>query len=83
MARVAGRARLGGHDVPEEKIRERYRRLWALIQEGIGLVDDAWVYDNSSASRPLRRVAQFRDGHLLFAPDWPSWMPEELRTAGA
>src|ERR1017187_4374635 len=31
VARVASRVERGGHSVPENKIRERYQRLWPLI----------------------------------------------------
>src|ERR1700730_5191763 len=31
VERVRYRVRAGGHDVPETKIRQRYRRLWALV----------------------------------------------------
>jgi predicted ABC-type ATPase len=58
VLRVAHRVKLGGHDVPAEKIRQRYRtvmqdRLVAAIQ----IVDETFVFDNSFAGRDPRRVA--------------------------
>lgn len=82
VARVANRVELGGHAVPEEKIRQRYRRLWALVRQGIGLVEQATVLDNSRARRPFRTVARYENGSLLAPADWQSWTPQELQAAG-
>lgn len=78
VARVAVRVETGGHDVPEEKIRARYVRLWGLLRHAIALVDDARVLDNSRAKTPFRLVATYRRGQLLGDPDWPSWTPPGL-----
>jgi predicted ABC-type ATPase len=80
VARVALRVEHGGHAVPEEKIRGRYQRLWPLVADAIGIVDDVTVYDNSAAARPYRVVARFERGALVEAPTWPAWAPEELRS---
>jgi predicted ABC-type ATPase len=47
VARVAYRVQSGGHPVAENKIRERYHRLWTLVAEAITRCDQATVYDNS------------------------------------
>lgn len=78
VARVANRVEHDGHGVPEEKIRSRYQRLWPLVAEAIGLVDEARVYDNSSASAPFRLVATFERGIATSKPDWPPWAPKAL-----
>lgn len=83
VARVDDRIRQGGHAVPEEKVRTRYRRLWGLVSQAIEMVDDAHVYDNSRAATPFRSVARYRDGRVVGSTHWPAWTPEELRTAGA
>ena len=77
--RVRYRVAAGGHDVPEEKIRERYRRLWTLVAAAIVRVDSAAVYDNSAASGP-QIVAQMSGGLSVDTPRWPSWTPEQLRS---
>lgn len=82
VARVANRVSVGGHAVPENKIRKRYLRLWPLVAAAISLVDKATVYDNSRVRRPFRLVATFRDGSVVGEPDWPAWTPEALRLAG-
>lgn len=82
VVRVGIRVAEGGHGVPEEKIRSRFKRLWALLADAIELVDKAIVYDNSKAGTPFREVLGFQDGHLLGSPEWPSWTPDVLRRAG-
>lgn len=81
VVRVGLRVEQGGHDVPEEKIRGRHARLWAHVREAIGVVDEATVYDSSSAVG-YQRVATYLDGHLVGEPDWPGWVPDEMRAAG-
>lgn len=79
VARVAHRVRRGGHAVPEDKIRSRYRRLWTLIAEARARADRAWVLDNSVARTPFRLVATYEAGRLTGSPAWPAWTPEALR----
>jgi predicted ABC-type ATPase len=79
VARVANRVVHGGHDIPEEKVRSRYARLWPLVATAILLVDAATVYDNTSASAPFRVVASFHRGVAVATPSWPRWTPKELR----
>jgi predicted ABC-type ATPase len=49
VARVRARKAAGGHDVPEEKIRERYHRSLALLPQLISICDKILVYDNSDS----------------------------------
>lgn len=83
VARVLDRVRNGGHAVPEDKVRSRIARLWTYLGEAIGLVDEARVYDNTSAHHPFELLATYVDGHLTNDPRWPSWSPDALRRAGA
>ena len=82
VARVEIRVSQGGHTVPVDKIRSRFARLWDLLAQGIEIANDAFVYDNSRADTPFRKVATFREGHLLEAPQWPAWTSEAIRNAG-
>ena len=75
--RVAHRVRAGGHNVPEDKIRERHRRLWDLVATAITRADTAMVYDNSAIRGP-RIVAQFSGSLPVGAANWPRWCPTEL-----
>ena len=47
IARVLNRVNHGGHDVPKEKIRERYDRALALIPELISVCDICNIFDNT------------------------------------
>lgn len=78
VLRVKYRVAAGGHDVPETKIRERHRRLWAIVADAMALSDTATVYDNSRLAGP-RIVAQFSGGDVIGIPSWPTWTPEVLR----
>jgi predicted ABC-type ATPase len=78
VARVADRVEAGGHLVPEDKVRGRYRRLWGLVAQAREWVDRADVYDNSSLDRPFRRVAVYEYGQVVGTPDWPAWTPPAL-----
>lgn len=82
VARVVNRVANDGHHVPEEKVRSRYARLWPLVAEAITLVDEARVYDNSSAAKPFRLVAAFERGMAASRPAWPRWTLKPLRAAG-
>jgi predicted ABC-type ATPase len=79
VERVRHRVRAGGHDVPETKIRQRHRRLWALVAEAIAISELAAVYDNSRLRGP-RIVAQLSGGVIVGSPDWPAWVPQALRS---
>ncbi|TFD49614.1 ATPase [Cryobacterium frigoriphilum] len=78
VSRVAERVQHGGHDVPEQKIRERYARLWHLIARARTTAHRAEFFDNSSARHPFRRVAQYEHGLLIGEPSWPNWAPAIL-----
>jgi predicted ABC-type ATPase len=79
VARVASRVVNGGHDVPEEKIRARYRRLWQHVSEAVDVVQETAFYDNSRAAVPYRVVARYEDGRPVIETRWPMWTPDALR----
>lgn len=41
--------------------------------------DVTYLYDNSSASHPLRLIATYEHGELISGEDWPAWAPDALR----
>jgi predicted ABC-type ATPase len=74
VSRVAQRVDEGGHDVPEEKIRERFERNQPLIREAVLLADHAFVYDNSGLNMPARRLIALTKGQVIAASeDLPDW----------
>lgn len=78
VRRVSERVRRGGHEVPEDKIRERYARLLNLVVEARALADRTSVYDNSLAGKPFRLVASYQRGRLVGDAAWPAWTPTVL-----
>ncbi|MCL2543563.1 MAG: zeta toxin family protein [Nocardioidaceae bacterium] len=78
VGRVAHRVGRGGHDVPEQKVRDRYDRLWTLVAAACDLADRTTFYDNSSARSPYRVVATFDRGRVVGSPCWPAWAPVAL-----
>jgi predicted ABC-type ATPase len=78
VQRVAERVRRGGHEVPEDKIRERYARLLKLVVNARALADRSTFYDNSLARSPFRVVATYERGRLVGHADWPAWTPTVL-----
>ena len=77
VQRVAHRVLAGGHDVPEEKIRSRYARLWPLVADAIARADLAHVFDNSRFDGP-DELAMFAGGVPVGACRWPDWAPASL-----
>lgn len=63
-ARVRQRVSEGGHNVPNEKIRDRIPRTINNITQAILLFDEARLLDNSSHADPFRQVAEVRRGIL-------------------
>lgn len=80
VRRVAYRVESGGHSVPEDKIRSRYRRLWPLVVEAIRRADQASVYDTAAGTPVV--VARFAAGVPVGAVRWPGWAPAALTELG-
>lgn len=78
VKRVEFRVARGGHTVPENKIRERYRRLWQLVGVARDRADRTSFYDNSRAATPFVPVARYERGRLIGTPAWPASTPAAL-----
>lgn len=69
--RVAARA---GHDVPDQRIDERYPRTLANLPGAVSAASVAVLLDNDLADQPYRFVALFEDGQLAqrsrLSPHW-------------
>lgn len=76
ISRVRYRVKMHGHDVPEDKIVERYFRSLDLLVNAIRLSDRAYIFDNSSQDRIW--LAEVTDGaELEFKTDLvPHWFEE-------
>jgi len=74
VARVADRVAAGLHDIPEEKIRERYELSLERAGDALHIADHAVLFDNSSAGVPFRPVLEFDSGKIVAeAQDIPEW----------
>ena len=79
VERVRHRVQSGGHQVPEDKIRQRHRRLWDLVAVAATRAEATSFYDNSARRGP-RIVARLNAGFDVGAPSWPVWTPAALTT---
>jgi predicted ABC-type ATPase len=77
--RVAMRVLQGGHDVPAEKVRDRYARSLDNLARAIVRLPRVWVYDNSDLSNPFRKLAEFEEGRPTHQhPPIPAWFETVL-----
>ena len=76
--RVMERVEAGGHDVPDEKIVTRFPRTFTNLRHALSFVNQALLFDNSSADEPYRFVAEFRDGKRRrrkgYCPAWRAFL---------
>lgn len=77
VARVRARVNLGGHDVPEDKIMQRYERSLGLLMGAIKHSSRAYLFDNSREGGDKLWVAEVTDGSELELKCDP--MPEWFR----
>jgi predicted ABC-type ATPase len=74
IARVHQRTRQGGHDIPDAKLRARFPRTLDNVRAAVPLVDEAFLFDNSSFDTPYRMVAVYERGRLVSRhPPLPPW----------
>jgi predicted ABC-type ATPase len=74
VERVADRAFLGGHPVPEANIRSRYERNGPLIRQAVLRAHFGYVFDNSVDGRPPRLLLSFVAGARVGPrPRLPAW----------
>lgn len=76
VARVKARVALGGHDVPEDKIRSRYHKALALLPGLISVCDKILIYDNSETPSLIFRKEN------AFSECFPNayWPEEKLKS---
>ena len=74
VARVKAREALGGHGVPEDKIRKRYERALKLIPSLVGVCDILHIYDNTQ--EPFRIFKKRKDVYY----SWPNqyWTTKKI-----
>lgn len=66
VERVRARVALGGHAVPEERIRSRYDKVMgSVLPRVLPLTHKAYLFDNSGVESGMRLIAVYRDGRLI------------------
>jgi predicted ABC-type ATPase len=91
LARVRSRVALGGHDIPEVKVRERYARSQLRLIELLPELTELRVFDNSEEGDPEKGqtpvpklLLHMREGKTVSLYDLhavPSWAKAILQTA--
>jgi predicted ABC-type ATPase len=80
QARVIQRVNDGGHDVPKDKIVSRIPRTMENVRKVLMLVDEARLFDNSSAEDPFRQIAKIKASLLTEkAVSLPEWAKQMLK----
>ena len=81
--RVAMRVSQGGHDVPAEKLVQRFPRILANLKTALREMPTVWVFDNNNLRTPYRLVAIFESGRLVKlqrpVPRWLTPLPPKAR----
>lgn len=73
--RVAMRVSKGGHDVPPDKLHERFPRVMANLKRALMDLSNVRIYDNSDLTRPYRLVATREDrGPIELRKPVPKWL---------
>lgn len=74
VARVSAREALGGHGVPEEKIRSRYVKALQLIPSLVEVCDILHIYDNTS--EPFRIFKKRKDVYYRWENEY--WSKQDI-----
>lgn len=78
VKRVEGRVAAGGHDVPHDKIIERYSRTMNNLYDAVKLSYRAYIFDNSGKTT-LKVAEKDKDGKLYLEESVPEWLLKYLR----
>jgi len=62
LQRVAMRVSQGGHDVPDTKLRGRFRRTLKNLEQAIKQLPHVLIFDNSDLNEPFRFVRRYENG---------------------
>lgn len=73
VARVAQRVAQGGHDVPEDRVRSRYRRSIDLLDAACSASNRAYVFDNSGEAHEWLAEVVEGDELRIHAAALPAW----------
>jgi len=73
--RVALRVTQGGHDVPADKLQQRYPRILENLKAAIPALPHIFILDNSDLRTPYRLLAHYENGEArLIEEPVPAWL---------
>jgi len=74
LGRVRQRVAQGGHDVPERRLIARFPRTLKNLGGAVPIVNEAFLFDNTSFDAPYRQVATYAEGRVTARyPPLPRW----------
>lgn len=74
--RVRQRVAEGGHDVPANKIRERYNRTIELLPAAAEIADKTYIFDNTQVPK---QEAEIENGEITYQSDnMPEWVQTSI-----
>lgn len=77
ISRIAARERSGGHGVPEDKIRSRYKRCLEQIKTALPYLNRAFFFDNTLAD--LKFFAEYNgESGFTFYSEIPRWFQQHV-----
>lgn len=77
IKRVSQRVSLGGHNVPEEKIRSRYQKSLEILFDALRLCDRAYLFDNSEEKWVLLAELD-QDEFIIHTDTIPAWLNDHV-----
>jgi predicted ABC-type ATPase len=80
IERVKQRVRLGGHDVPDDKIEKRYYESLKVLPMILPLCYRTYLFDNSSEEKSIEPVAEIDNNKSLtvITEQLPWWVQEHV-----
>jgi predicted ABC-type ATPase len=85
LARVSQRVREGGHDVPAQRILDRYPRTMANLKKAVRLADLAFVYDAAEVEQGAHFLVAIceKEKTSWLITESPRWVQTLLANAAA
>ena len=82
IARVQYRVKTGGHNVPEQKIIDRYHRSMDLLMSAVEATDRTYIFDNSADGQIASFIAEIESAEILKLNQslkiLPKWFAERV-----
>jgi len=81
--RVGMRVAKGGHDVPKDKLFQRFPRTLKNLKASLSVLDHVYIIDNSNLLKPFQLVAHFEKRKVVvLRKPLPSWLGNVLTEDG-